>query len=99
MLEGDMTEPTYQERIRHKLTAAFQPILLEIHDDSARHAGHAGHDPRGETHFKVKIVSSAFTGLPSVARHRLVYAALAEEMKERVHALNIEALPPESPAH
>lgn len=81
--------PTYQERIRQKLTQTLTPILLEIHDDSARHAGHAGHDPRGETHFNVKIVSEAFAGLPAIARHRLVYDALKEEMRERVHALSL----------
>ena len=86
---------TYQQRIRQKLEAAFQPILLEILDDSARHKGHAGHDPRGETHFKIRIVSAAFNGLTPVARHRLVYDALAAELKERVHAVNIEAKTPE----
>jgi BolA protein len=84
----------YRDRIQQKLTAAFSPIHLEIIDDSQHHKGHAGHDPRGETHFKVKIVSAAFTGLSRVARHRLVYESLAEELKERLHALNIEAFAP-----
>ncbi|MFY9288934.1 MAG: BolA family protein, partial [Alphaproteobacteria bacterium] len=57
-------------------------------------AGHSGHDPRGETHFIVTIVSEAFEGKPSVARHRLVYGAVGDELKERVHALNITALTP-----
>ena len=90
-----MNSPTYEERIRHKLDAALAPIHLEIIDDSARHSGHAGHNAEGETHFKIKIVSPAFAGLARVARHRLVYEALAEELKERVHALNIEAQAPD----
>ena len=85
---------TYFERIRNKLTDTLNPILLEIKDDSARHVGHAGHDPRGETHFHVRIVSSHFEGLNRVARHRLIYAALDQELKERVHALTIESLTP-----
>ncbi len=89
-----MKPETYQERMRKKLAAALAPIHLEIIDDSARHAGHAGHDPKGETHFKIKIVSGMFENLGRVARHRLVYDAVAEEFKERVHALNIDALSP-----
>jgi BolA family transcriptional regulator, general stress-responsive regulator len=89
-----MNSPGYQDRIRRKLAGRFHPIHMEIMDDSARHKGHAGHDPRGETHFKIKIVSEVFTGLARVERHRLVYDSLAAELKERVHALNIEALTP-----
>jgi BolA protein len=84
----------YQQRIRQKLTAALAPERLEIIDDSARHAGHAGHDPKGETHFRIVIVSAAFTGLGRVERHRLVYEVLAAEMQERVHALALETLLP-----
>lgn len=86
---------TYKARMQRKLTAALAPIHLEIHDDSAHHAGHSGHDPRGETHFIVTIVSAAFSGLTAVARHRLVYASVAEELAERVHALNINAITPD----
>jgi BolA protein len=82
----------YQSRIRQKLEAALKPVRLEIVDDSAKHAGHAGHNPRGETHFKLTIVSDAFAGLNRVARHRLVYDALAEEIKERVHALTLATM-------
>jgi BolA protein len=89
-----MNSLTYQDRIRQKLTDMFSPIHLKIIDDSARHKGHAEHDPRGETHFKIRIVSENFAGLSRVARHRLVYDALATELKERVHALNIESLAP-----
>jgi BolA protein len=90
-----MNSLTYKDRIQRNLEAALAPIDIEIIDDSVRHAGHAGHDPRGETHFKIRIVSSAFNGLTRVARHRLVYDALAGELKERVHALNIDAKTPE----
>ncbi len=90
-----MNSLSYQDRIRQKLEQTLKPIHMEIMDDSARHKGHAGHDPRGETHFKVRIVSAAFNGKSRVERHRLVYDSLAEELKERVHALNIETLTPE----
>lgn len=79
------------ERMKSKLEAAFSPLELHIHDDSHKHAGHAGHHAEGETHFKVAIVSEAFEGLNALARHRLVYEALKEELAERVHALNISA--------
>jgi BolA family transcriptional regulator, general stress-responsive regulator len=84
----------YQRRIRQKLEAALKPDMLEITDDSARHQGHAGHDPRGETHFKLTIVSEGFAGLNRVARHRLVYDTLAVEFQERIHALTIKAMTP-----
>ncbi len=85
---------TYQERMRAKLTAALSPDLLEIHDNSAKHAGHDGHDPRGESHFHIKIISSKFEGLSRVARHRLIYGSITEEMAERVHAVVIESIAP-----
>lgn len=83
-----------EERIRKKLTAALQPTLLEIIDDSARHEGHVGAKPGGSTHFKIAITSAAFVGLTPVAQHRLVYEALAEEMKNGIHALVIKASTP-----
>lgn len=90
---------TYAERIRRKLTDNLQPTSLEIIDDSHRHAGHlqheggAGHE--GETHFTVKIVSAAFIGLSRVARQRVVYNLLSEELAERVHALSLAASTPQ----
>lgn len=91
----DMGE--YADRIKQKLTAAVAPIELEIEDDSARHAGHAGAhaDGGGETHFNVKIVSEAFVGQNRVARQRQVYAVLADELNERVHALSLVTLTPD----
>lgn len=82
------------EAIHSKLTDAFQPSRLEIVDDSASHAGHAGARPGGESHFTVLIEAAAFAGKPKVARQRLVYQALAEELKGPVHALTLKALAP-----
>ncbi len=81
-------------RMRAKLEAAFAPVRLEIRDDSHSHAGHMGARPEGETHFAVTIVSAAFAGQGRVARQRLVYAALAEELRDRVHALQLRTLAP-----
>jgi BolA protein len=85
------------ERIRQKVTAAFRPTLLEIVDDSASHAGHGGAhaDGGGETHFNVVIESEAFAGKSRVERQRAVYTVLAEELKERVHALSLKLSAPE----
>jgi BolA protein len=80
--------------IRDKLEAAFTPDILEIEDDSARHAGHGGARPGGETHFSVLIVTPAFAGLSLVQRQRLIHALLAEELEGRVHALSVRALAP-----
>jgi BolA protein len=81
-------------RIASKLTEAFAPDQLLVEDDSARHAGHAGARPEGETHFSVKLVSRAFQGKSRIERHRMVNAALAEELAARVHALAITAKTP-----
>jgi BolA protein len=80
--------------IHTKLTAAFQPERLEVVDDSARHHGHAGATEGGESHFNLLIQAQAFTGLGKVARQRLVYRALAEELAGQVHALSVRALAP-----
>ena len=82
------------DAIRDKLNAAFQPSRLEIEDDSARHSGHAGSRPGGESHFNVTIESAAFAGAPRVARQRMVYRALADELAGPVHALSVMALAP-----
>jgi len=83
------------DTIRQKLQAAFAPKELEIADDSAKHAGHSGARPGGETHFSVRIVSETFEGLSRVERQRRVYAALAEELKpNKVHALALTTITP-----
>jgi BolA protein len=83
------------ETIRRKLTARFAPSRLDIADESHRHTGHAGARPEGETHFAVTIVSAAFQGQTRVARQRMVYETLAEELATRVHALSLKALAPD----
>ncbi len=80
------------ETIRSKLTDRFAPSRLVIVDESHRHAGHAGARVEGETHFAVTIVASAFAGLNRVARQRLVYETLADELATRVHALSLTTL-------
>ncbi|WP_102944653.1 BolA family protein [Stenotrophomonas sp. VV52] len=83
------------ERIRAALQAALDPVLLEVEDDSHRHAGHEGaRDGRG--HFNVRVVSAAFEGKLPLARHRMVYAAVGTMMETDIHALSIDAqTPPE----
>jgi len=85
---------TMADIIRGKLSAAFAPVALEVKDESAMHAGHAGARPGGETHFRVRIVSPAFQGASRVERQRQVYAALSEELEARVHALALVTLTP-----
>ena len=87
---------TYANRMRAKLTDSLAPTRLEIEDDSARHRGHAGAHPDGggETHFNVTIESAAFAGKNRVARQRLVYGILADELRERVHALSLKLTAP-----
>jgi BolA protein len=82
------------QAIREKLHNAFHPERLEVIDDSARHAGHSGATPGGESHFNVVIVSGLFEGQGRVARQRSVYSALAEELAGPVHALSLKALAP-----
>ena len=82
------------DAIHDKLTAAFAPTRLEVVDDSARHAGHAGARGGGESHFNVLIEAQAFAGTPRKARERLVHQALAEELSGPVHALSVKALAP-----
>ncbi|MCW9039493.1 MAG: BolA family transcriptional regulator [Rhodospirillales bacterium] len=82
------------DRIREKLTRELAPQRLEITDESGRHVGHAGAHPEGESHFHVEVVSEAFTGKSRVERQRMVYAALAEEMAGRIHALALSTKAP-----
>jgi BolA protein len=92
MLPAKMTETI--ETIRMKLTAALAPERLDIEDEGHLHAGHAGAKAHGGGHYRVTVVSPAFEGVGPVARHRQVYAALAEEMKTKVHALALTTLTP-----
>jgi stress-induced morphogen len=78
---------TRAARIETALRDRFAPTALRVVDDSAKHAGHAGAAPGGETHYTVHVVSAAFAGLSRVARHRLVHDALAAEFPAGLHAL------------
>ena len=85
---------TRTDAIRDRLKQRFAPAEIEVRDDSALHAGHAGaRDGRG--HFTVRIVSAAFADLGRVERHRMVYAALGDLMQTDIHAVSITALSPE----
>ena len=84
-----------EEQITKKLRQAFAPVALEVFNDSHRHAGHAGSPQTGESHFIIKVVSESFAGKSRVERHRMVNEVLAEELKDRIHALAISALAPE----
>ena len=88
-----MSESTLVTEIRAALVRELAPTTIEIFDDSARHAGHAGAREGG--HFQVSLVSSAFRGRAQLERHRLVYAAVAPLMGRGIHALNIVARTPE----
>jgi len=80
-------------RIRERL-AALEPVNLELVDESAQHAGHAGAAPGGNTHWRLTIVSPRFAGQPTVARHRMIYQALGGLMQNPIHALAITARAP-----
>lgn len=82
------------DTIAAKLNSVFSPSRLEVVDDSHRHQGHAGHREGGESHFNLLIEAQAFAGKGRVARQRLIFAALAEEMAGPVHALSITAKAP-----
>lgn len=102
---------TIRARMERKLTETFNPLMLDIKDDSLKHAGHAdriaalrnqgqgdGHAPidgGGETHFRVAIVSHAFEGKNRVQRQRMVFDTLKDELKERIHALQLQTLTPD----
>jgi len=83
-----------RQAIEAKLKAAFEPAFLKIEDESHLHKGHGGHRPEGESHFRIHIVSDAFAGKRAVERHRMVNRVLADELRERIHALAIRAEAP-----
>jgi BolA protein len=94
MSERSTTGSERIERMREHLIEALAPSELAIEDESHQHAGHAGaRDGRG--HFRVRIVAAAFSGLPLLARHRRVYAALGAMMRTDIHALAVDARAPE----
>ena len=98
----DQQPPARAERIRAALTQAFSPTVLEVHDDSAQHAGHAGARAGGETHYSVLLVAAALRGVSRVARARAVHSALEAEFGEAeaggMHALALTLRTPEEHA-
>ena len=82
------------DRLTKKLTEAFTPESLNVADESHQHEGHAGARPGGQTHFRVYIVSEAFKGKTRIERHRMINAALADDLAGSVHALAIHATAP-----
>ena len=86
-------QASLRDAIIQALTARLAPSELEVVDDSAAHAGHAG--AKDGSHFNVRIVSAGFAGLPRISRHRLVYDALRPWMAEGIHALAIDARTPD----
>ena len=86
---ADETEAILRERL-----AALSPIHLELLDESAKHAGHQGAKGGGR-HYCVLIISAAFSGKPTLQRHRLIYDTLGELMRSKIHALSIQAFAPE----
>lgn len=83
------------DSIRDKLTASFSPAHLELVDESALHAGHAGARPEGESHFRLMIVAEQFNGRGRLERQRMIYHALGDLMSTDIHALSIKALTPD----
>jgi BolA protein len=95
---NEQVRPDRASAIRAALEEALNPELVEIDDQSAQHAGHAGVRGHGGGHFAVHIVAGCFAGKSRIARHRMVYAALGDAFKDAIHALTIRAEAPEEPA-
>lgn len=83
------------DRIHAAIDASLHPTVLEVEDESHLHAGHAGAQPGGETHYKVIVVSATFSGQSRVMRQRSVYALLEEEFSTGLHALSVQAKTPD----
>lgn len=76
--------------IRERLTEAFSPEIIDVIDESEAHRGHAGFREGGESHFRVTIRAPTFAGMPRLARHRAIHAALGAELMGRIHALALD---------
>lgn len=85
---------TVATELRAALERALAPSELEIVDESARHHGHVGWREGGETHFAVRVTSDSFVGRTRIERHRLVHAAAADLLRDRIHALAVTAIAP-----
>ncbi|MEG3087799.1 BolA family protein [Sphingomonas sp. PB4P5] len=90
----DLATTPLVDQISARLTAALDPTHLIVSNDSAQHAGHMGDNGTGESHFSVEIESAAFAGLSRVQRQRLINQALADLLRDRIHALAIRARAP-----
>lgn len=90
----DKTHLSRAERIENALRSTLSPVHFVLTDESAKHAGHAGASPGGETHYYVEMVSAVFEGQTRVARQRLVYRALDEEFETGLHALSLNLKTP-----
>jgi BolA protein len=94
MSQGEISSDSVSvESLLRQRLADLAPSRLELIDDSARHAGHAG-AKNGGGHYRLLVVSAAFVGKSTVARHRMIYSALGELMRGKIHALSIESLAP-----
>ncbi|MFK7739360.1 MAG: BolA family protein [Planctomycetota bacterium] len=91
---SDQTNGPVATEMLRRLEAELAPTRLELRNDSDQHAGHAGHDGSGESHFALTIESEALAGLNRVQRQRRIYQALGELMDGKVHALQIKAAAP-----
>lgn len=96
--DKELTDPKNRlsrpSRMKQTLEQQLAPLEMELVDDSARHAGHAGAAPGGETHFRLRMVSASFEGLNRVARQRLVHDALRTEFESGLHALSLDLKTP-----
>ncbi|WP_260596798.1 BolA family protein [Sphingomonas endolithica] len=90
----DLATSPIADQITARLSAALTPTRLLVSNDSAQHAGHMGDDGTGESHFSVEVESAAFVGLSRVQRQRLVNQALADLLRDHIHALAIKARAP-----
>jgi BolA protein len=93
-MDTQKTGPVAAEMLA-RLNSALSPTKMELIDDSEQHRGHGGYNPAGESHFTLRIESPAFAGKSRVDRQRMIYAALGDLMRERVHALSIRASAPD----
>ena len=93
-MTADKTHLSRAERIENALRDSLAPVHFVLTDESAKHAGHAGARPGGETHYHLVMVSAAFEGQTRVARQRLVYRALDEEFETGLHALSLNLKTP-----
>ena len=95
-MNAPSTGPVATEMLR-RLGSSLGPSRIELTDDSEAHRGHGGHNPAGESHFTLRIVSAAFAGKSRIERQRMIHSALGDLLDQRVHALSIRATAPGEP--